>query len=218
MPEKKLFELFLEAMKQNKELSQKQKRVLKSSLELFATQGFDRTSTADIAQKAEVSQGTVYKQFKTKQSLLINGLAPIIKEALDDAIKDFEREKFQTNPLTLDAFLHTIVFDRSRFLENNILAEKVIFDQILVNQEFSLLIKDFFFKKILALLGPKLDFLKKKNELIDLPNEKIFSFIFTNVVGPIILNDHPRSNEELEDTYQILLRSLKKKSDQTGVF
>ena len=38
--------------------------------ELFSTQGFDATTTADIAERADVSQRTLFRHFPTKESLL----------------------------------------------------------------------------------------------------------------------------------------------------
>ncbi|OAU92704.1 TetR family transcriptional regulator, partial [Lacticaseibacillus rhamnosus] len=52
------------------QLSTKQQAVLKASLKLFSEQGYDRTSTQEIARVAQVSEGTVYKQFKTKEGIL----------------------------------------------------------------------------------------------------------------------------------------------------
>ena len=43
------------------QLSTKQQAVLKASLKLFSEQGYDRTSTQEIARVAQVSEGTVYK-------------------------------------------------------------------------------------------------------------------------------------------------------------
>ena len=53
------------------QLSTKQQAVLKASLKLFSEQGYDRTSTQEIARVAQVSEGTVYKQFKTKEEKLV---------------------------------------------------------------------------------------------------------------------------------------------------
>jgi AcrR family transcriptional regulator len=41
---------------------------------LFATQGFDETTTADIAERADVSQRTLFRHFPTKESLLYGDL------------------------------------------------------------------------------------------------------------------------------------------------
>ncbi len=41
---------------------------------LFATQGFDATTTVDIAERADVSQRTLFRHFPTKESLLYGDL------------------------------------------------------------------------------------------------------------------------------------------------
>ncbi len=45
--------------------------ILRAARELFAEQGFDGTSTSEIAEKAGVAHGTVFHHFKTKENLLL---------------------------------------------------------------------------------------------------------------------------------------------------
>ena len=59
-----LFDKSLQAMN----ISDKQKAVLRASLTLFSEKGVESTSTSDIAKMANVAEGTVYKQFKTKKA------------------------------------------------------------------------------------------------------------------------------------------------------
>lgn len=73
-------------------LSAKQQAVLKASLALFASQGFDRTSTKEIAETAQVSEGTVYKQFKTKDGILQALLAPMIRQVMPNVLTEFVNE------------------------------------------------------------------------------------------------------------------------------
>ncbi len=63
------------------QLSTKQQAVLKASLKLFSEQGYDRTSTQEIARVAQVSEGTVYKQLKTKEGILRALSAPMINRS-----------------------------------------------------------------------------------------------------------------------------------------
>jgi AcrR family transcriptional regulator len=49
----------------------KRESILKAALELFASQGFDNTSTSLIAKKAEVSEGLIFRHFTNKEGLLI---------------------------------------------------------------------------------------------------------------------------------------------------
>jgi AcrR family transcriptional regulator len=48
----------------------KRETILKVALELFASQGFDNTSTSLIAKKAEVSEGLIFRHFSNKEGLL----------------------------------------------------------------------------------------------------------------------------------------------------
>ena len=44
----------------------KKELILKKSLELFSSKGFKATSTRSIADAAEVSEGLIFKHFKSK--------------------------------------------------------------------------------------------------------------------------------------------------------
>ena len=46
------------------------KKVLQTALNLFANYGFHATTTAKIAKQAGISEGTIYKYFKSKDDLL----------------------------------------------------------------------------------------------------------------------------------------------------
>lgn len=50
-----------------------------AAIELFSQQGFDGTSTAQIAEKAGVSQATIFRYYKTKEDLLNAAIEPIIR-------------------------------------------------------------------------------------------------------------------------------------------
>jgi AcrR family transcriptional regulator len=63
-------------------------RILDAALELFRRQGFEATTTRDIAQAAEIATGTLFNYFDTKESLL----ASLAGEALAKAHAAFSRQ------------------------------------------------------------------------------------------------------------------------------
>src|SRR5699024_11243666 len=78
-------------------LTEKQRLVIESALILFSEKGYKQTSTSDIAKRAGVAEGTVYKQFKNKESLLYAGLVPIIKDNIAPTVAEEDRKSTRLN-------------------------------------------------------------------------------------------------------------------------
>lgn len=51
-------------------MTDKQINILMTAMKLFASKGFDGTSTSTIAKEAGVSEGLIFKHFKNKEGLL----------------------------------------------------------------------------------------------------------------------------------------------------
>lgn len=51
-------------------MTTKQETILKVALRLFANEGFDAVSTKQLALEAKVSEGLIFKHFKSKKALL----------------------------------------------------------------------------------------------------------------------------------------------------
>ena len=66
--EQTLNEVYADTLKKMENLTEKQKKVLQASLELFASQGFEATTSQQIAKRAGVSVGSVYFPHETSHS------------------------------------------------------------------------------------------------------------------------------------------------------
>ena len=94
------------------DLSEKQQNVLKACLKLFSEQGYDRTTTADIANLAGVSEGTVYKHFKNKREILDALLEPLKASVLPAVADEFVAETGKQHFDSLEAALRFLISDR----------------------------------------------------------------------------------------------------------
>ncbi len=88
-------------------------------MDLFSSQGFSETSSAQIADRAGVAVGSVYQRFQNKQALLVAVLAPLLDDVLPKAVDEFGRSVF-TQPFNdVQSFVEAIVPDRLRFIDQN---------------------------------------------------------------------------------------------------
>ncbi len=127
--------LFTENLNDDTALSDKQKAVLFASLTLFSQNGFDRTNTKDIALLAGVSEGTVYKQFKTKEGILKGILDPVIKTIVPKTINNFINSMINTSYPSFEKFLYAIIKNRMTFIFDNLPQIKILLHEILTDQK-----------------------------------------------------------------------------------
>lgn len=116
-----------------------QKKALLAGLDLFAKQGFNGTSTAQIAEKAEISQATIFKYFKTKQDLLMGilkpvfiNLFPVFRDSFTDELRQFT---------DLEDMVRFFVYNRYQFVRDNEDAILILITELLTNRD----IRDLFF-------------------------------------------------------------------------
>ncbi|MDX2229220.1 MAG: helix-turn-helix domain-containing protein [Leptolyngbyaceae cyanobacterium bins.349] len=68
--------------------SETRARILKSALRLFARQGYDGTTTRDLAEAANVAEGTLFRHFSNKKAILIEVATQGWVEILTDLLTE----------------------------------------------------------------------------------------------------------------------------------
>ena len=106
------------------------KKTIEAAIKLFAKQGYHGTSTLQIAKEAGVSQATVFKYFKTKEDLLYSIIVPVIPKLFLNFLKRIQ------NTNSLEELISYAVEDRMVFLKENKDIVKIIYSEILTNEDF----------------------------------------------------------------------------------
>lgn len=87
-----------------------QEKVLIAAEKIFGSKGYHGSTTKEIAEEAGVSEGIIFKYFKTKRDLLINTVVPIMTKAAVFMLKDNSED-------TLDDFINKTFQDRIKFFK-----------------------------------------------------------------------------------------------------
>lgn len=105
------------------------KKTLESAIKLFAKQGYNGTSTLQIAKEAGVSQATVFKYFKTKEDLLYSIIVPVIPKLFSSFLGRVKKAN------SVQELISYVVRDRFEFLEENRNTLRIVFSELLTNEE-----------------------------------------------------------------------------------
>ena len=105
------------------------KKTLESAIKLFAKQGYNGTSTLQIAKEAGVSQATVFKYFKTKEDLLYSIIVPVIPKLFSSFLGRVKKAN------SVQELISYEVRDRFEFLEENRNTVRIVFSELLTNEE-----------------------------------------------------------------------------------
>lgn len=73
-------------------MTEKQKKIIETALQLFAEEGYNAVSTSRIAKEAGVSEGLIFRHFENKQGLL-DAIMDSGKERIMEQIAQLEEEK-----------------------------------------------------------------------------------------------------------------------------
>lgn len=154
-------------------LTEKQRSVIESALVLFSEKGYNQTSTSDIAKRAGVAEGTVYKQFKNKEALLYAGLVPIIKDNIAPTVaEEFLSELNRAS--NLEIFINTFVDNRSQFIYENRMLIKIFFNEAMTSKTFQSVLLEIFNKRLVAHLKPIINKMIRCGEMRDVEAEFLY--------------------------------------------
>lgn len=176
-------QLFEQALAADGKLPPKQRAILQAAFDLFAERGFDHTTTKDIAQRAGVAEGTVYKRYKTKDELLDAVLAPMATSVVPSAATEFVEARLNGDYTDLHTYLQGIVDDRVDFVIGNYKYLKIVAERVLADGDFK--------ARMLKMVGPRvlnpivrnLGNMQAKGLLIDWPTTMLAQLLVSTIFG-----------------------------------
>ncbi|WP_164507134.1 TetR/AcrR family transcriptional regulator [Companilactobacillus furfuricola] len=183
------------------EMPKGKRQVILAAMKLFANQGFDGTSTQQIAQESGMSQATIFKYFKTKEDLLRWIVSPIIQNVFPIYIDEFKRRLGQEHS-NLRELIHFIVRDRYRFLIENNEVAWIVISSFLTKVEIQDKVKSLFSERAPEVVGLFREMLDRTGEVRDdIDTLAVVRMMVSQIVIYFLQTDKlfPGRSEELVD-------------------
>lgn len=197
-----------------KELTDKQKKIILAAIDSFSEKGYAATSTSEIAKKAGVAEGTIFRHYKTKKDLLLGIVAPTMAKLLAPfVIKDLYKV-LDTKYENFEDFLRAMIENRVAFAKKNMPLLKILIQEIPFHPELKEQFFEHIAKKVFERYVKVTEHYQEKGQIIDIPPQQVIRLTVTTIMGYLIgryilfpdatWNDE----EEIELTIKFLMRGL----------
>ena len=199
------------------DLTEKQKQILLAAIDSFSEKGYAATSTSEIAKKAGVAEGTIFRHYKTKKELLLAIVAPTMAKFLAPfIIKDISKV-LNTNYGCYEDFLRAMIENRRDFLQQNLSLFKIMLQELPFQPELQTQFKTHVLPQVYERTRILVEHYQARGEIIELPAYTIVrliaSTIFGFLIGRYLLFPELEWDDELEieRTIQFIRHGLAKK-------
>lgn len=206
----------LQAGSADGKMTEKQRRIFEAAIEVFAEKGFAASSTSEIAQRAGVAEGTIFRHYRTKKELLLSIVTPamvkllapfVLREFGDVLKKDFE---------SYDQFLKAMVENRIAFLRKNKSLLKIFVQELPLHPDLQEQFITVILPQVLDRLGRVIDTFKARGKLADLPSTTIIRLTASAIMGYVATRELYGMREgaswddekELEATIAFVMKGL----------
>lgn len=176
-------ELLLEQLFDEEKFTDKQKKIIAAAIESFSEKGYAATSTSEIAKKAGVAEGTIFRHYKTKKELLISIVAPLITKLIGPVIvNDFHKVLDQPFE-TAEDFLRATIENRREVIKKLLPVIKIMIQEIPFQPELKQQFLDQIAKKVFARILVVIKGYQDKGQLIEMPPASMARLAVTSIFG-----------------------------------
>ncbi|MNW31429.1 Fatty acid metabolism regulator protein [compost metagenome] len=198
-------------------MTEKQLKIIQAAVEIFAEKGFAGSSTSEIAQRAGVAEGTIFRHYKTKKDLLLSIVAPMVSKLIGPFVWNEFKDVLDKDYSSLEEFLYDMAINRIKFTRKHLKIIKILLQEIPFQPDLKDAFKRQVGMKIYQRLSEIIEYFKSRGEVIDMPTQSVVRFIASSFIGLlashfILMPDQPWDEEkEIRDTIQFIMNGLSAK-------
>lgn len=190
---------------EDEKLTPKQISILQAAIEVFSEKGYSAAATSEIAQKAGVAEGTIFRYYKTKKDLLLSIVGPAMSRMLApfvlrnfNGILDVPYDSFEE-------FLRALMLNRLEFARKNFKILKILIQEIPFQPKLREQFVEHISSKVLERIIDIVEHFKAKGEVIEVPTPAIIRFTTSAVIGYLLHRLLLQPEKEWNDEEEINL-------------
>ncbi|MCL6459726.1 MAG: TetR/AcrR family transcriptional regulator [Gorillibacterium sp.] len=209
-----LFSELLKLGTTQKKRTEKQDRILQSAVDVFAEKGYAAASTSEIAERAGVAEGTIFRHYKTKKELLHSIMVPVMLKFIAPASIDDFVKVLETKYESYEDFLRAIITNRLTFARNYLPVIKILLQEIPFQNElrgqFINIAKDKVMGKMVAII----EYYQQRGDIRPLPPLTIIrltvsvflGYVFSRLI--LVPDNSWDDQQEIEQSIAFIMKGL----------
>ncbi len=167
-------------------MTEKQIKIIEAAIEVFSEKGYAGSSTSEIASKAGVAEGTIFRHYKTKKDLLMSIVAPMMVNITGPLLAKEFAKVIKTPYGSIEDFLRSVIRDRLNFVRNNLSIIKIMIQEIPFHDDLRNTFKDIVREHIIAHMVKVIEHYRQQGIIIDMPTESTLRFIISSGIGLLV--------------------------------
>ncbi|CAM4211064.1 TetR/AcrR family transcriptional regulator [Bacillus paramycoides] len=195
--------------------NERQMRILEAAVDMFGEKGYASTSTSEIAKRAGVAEGTIFRYYKTKKDLLLAVVMPTLtKFAAPFFVQAFAKEIFKTNYESYEGLLRVVINNRFEFAKKHFPMIKILIQEVPFQPELKSEIQQLVETELLSHFKKLIVKFQEDGKIIEIPPSSVVRLTLSAVLGLLLtrfllLPEEKWDDEvEIENTIQFILYGL----------
>ncbi|MGE6540612.1 TetR/AcrR family transcriptional regulator [Bacillus luti] len=195
--------------------NERQMRILEAAVDMFGEKGYASTSTSEIAKRAGVAEGTIFRYYKTKKDLLLAVVMPTLtKFAAPFFVQAFAKEIFKSEYESYEGLLKVVIHNRFEFAKKHFPMIKILIQEVPFQPELKAEIQQLIETELFSHFKKLIVKFQEKGEIIEMPPSSVLRLTLSAVLGLLLtrfllLPEEKWEDEvEIENTIQFILYGL----------
>ncbi|MCA0753880.1 TetR/AcrR family transcriptional regulator [Paenibacillus sp. N4] len=171
---------------EEQKMTEKQLKIVQAASEVFAQKGFAAASTSEIATRAGVAEGTIFRHYKTKKDLLLSIVAPVMAKLVAPfVLRDFNKV-LDSSYDSFDQLLRAIIENRIAFLERHMQVFKIFVQEIPFHPDLQEQFQKLILNKVMEKMNVNIVKFQQSGTLVDWSPNTVIRLTASAVMGYVL--------------------------------
>lgn len=196
---------WLEEIKAEDQMTEKQRRILEASIKLFSEKGFHASSTSEIAKAAGVAEGTIFRHFKTKKDILLTLIVPLFMKWLSPYILKDVKQITDDSAIPTEEMLRRLFKNRLELIDKNRDRVRILFQEATFHPEIKEAVVEHIARRARGMMEMFIEKKMEEGEFRRLPTLAVVRAAFSMMLGYIVFKHvlFPEEAKALEEDREI---------------